>query len=210
MQSSRTAADFSVEIFDWNQIEQAKSLGTAKIDLAPLEPFQSSDLTLPLVSAKHGDKGTVHMRLVFHPGVIAKSRKNTSTFNSAGRALTQIGGLPMGATKGVFQGVTGVFKKEKDFANGGTSALQPVADGLTGQSSHPVSLPDTLGGGTAAAFPSVDNGKTGVSHEPGTLRLTVIGAKDLGGSDLKPYVTIRLADKEVKTKHAKSGHPEWY
>ena len=47
---------------------------------------------------------------MFQPEIIVKSRKNTSTFSTAGRAMTQFGGLPVQAGKGVFHGVTGVFK----------------------------------------------------------------------------------------------------
>jgi Ca2+-dependent lipid-binding protein len=101
---SRVAGDFSVEIFDWNQIEQAKSLGTAKLDLASLEPFQASEQELNLVSSKHGEKGKVRVRMVFRPQIITKTRKQTSTFGAAGRAMTQIGALPVGASKGVFHG----------------------------------------------------------------------------------------------------------
>ena len=57
------------------------------------------------------------------------------------------------------------------------------------------------------SFPSQDNT---TSSEPGTLRVTVIDAKDLASSDVKPYVVVRVGDKEQKTKHAsKTSTPEW-
>ncbi|KAH9949508.1 tricalbin [Amylocystis lapponica] len=208
---SRVAAEFSLEVFDWNQIEQAKSLGTATIELASLEPFQATERSIVLSSSKHGEKGAVR--------IIAKSRKNTSTFSSAGRAMTQIGHLPVGAGRGVIQGVTGVFKKDpakrtgtvthdRDDDQASLSSLSLPG----GQASHPIVA---LGAGAAAesaAFPSLNgDGTTHVlSQEPGTLRVTIMEAKDLSTAESKPYVVLRVGDKEHKTKHAaKTATPEW-
>ena len=200
-----------MELFDWNQIEQAKSLGIGKIDLASLEPFEAQDVSVNLVSPKHGEKGRIRMRFVFQPEIIAKSRKNTSTFTSAGRAMTQIGGLPVNAGKGVFHGVAGgvagiagVFKRggDKDSDDGVPPDLP------AGQSSHPIEPSDGMQGLKAtASFPSSEDH---TNHEPGTLRVTVLDAKDLSPQDAKPYATLRLGDKEFKTKHTgKTSAPEW-
>lgn len=208
VQPSRVGADFTVELFDWNQIEQAKSLGIGKIDLSSLEPFEAREVSVNLVSPKHGEKGRIRMRFVFQPSIIAKSRKNTSTFTTAGRAMTQLGGLPVNAGKGVFHGVAGgvagiagVFKRggDKDSDDGVPLDLP------AGQASHPIDASDSTKGTTS--FPSSDDQAT---HEPGTLRVTVLGAKDLSPQDAKPYATLRLGDKEFKTKHTgKTSAPEW-
>ena len=198
-----------MEIFDWNQVEQAKSLGSGKIELAEIEPFQGTESVIHLTSPKYGQKGEIRIRLMFQPEIIAKSRKNTSTFSAAGRAMTQIGGLPVNAGKGVLQGVGGIFgKKEKGFAREDTPP--PVPNIPSGQASHPIDQPNTI---LADAAPSVlpaaadDNG---ASKETGTLRVTVIGAKDLAQNDVKPYCSLRIGDKEQKTKHAnKTAAPEW-
>ncbi|KAF7437156.1 hypothetical protein PC9H_003992 [Pleurotus ostreatus] len=205
---SRVAADFTVEIFDWNQIEQAKSLGIAKIDLADIEPFTAIERTLNLTSNKHGEKGQIRIRLMFQPEIIAKSRKNTSTFSTAGRAMTQIGSIPLGAGKGVFHGVTGVFKRNKD------DDSEPENDAPSGQASQPIPTGNgENGNGNFTAFPTSDSGASidnGGGGEPGTLRVTVLDAKDLPSNDYKPYAIIRIGDKEVKTKHTgKTATPEW-
>ncbi|KAE9395950.1 hypothetical protein BT96DRAFT_958377 [Gymnopus androsaceus JB14] len=181
--TSRVASDFNVELFDWNQLEQAKSLGSAQIDLAELEPFQATEKTLNLTSPKHGDKGHIRLRLMFQPEVIIKSRKNTSTFSSAGRAMTQIGGLPMTAGKGVLHGMTGILKKGNKGEDSTELGLSNHATDLpSGQQSHPVGTSD--------------------HSAPGTLRVTIIDAKDLSGGDVKAYVQ--------KTKHSgKTASPEW-
>lgn len=202
-----------MEIFDWNQIEQAKSLGLAKIELAEIEPFQAVEQALHLTSERPHEKGQIRVRLLFQPEIIAKSRKNTSTFSVAGRAMTHIGSLPVGAGKGVLHGVTGVFKKDKDGKHREEDGHPPVPDLPAGQASQPVGQSDTMTG-TSPTFPAMNSAApvdgANSSHEPGTLRVTVLDAKDLATSDIKPYVTVRVGDKEFKTKHSsKTATPEW-
>ncbi|KAF9229629.1 tricalbin [Gyrodon lividus] len=209
---SRVSADFLVEVLDWNQLEQAKSLGVGRIRLDDLEPFQGTERVINLSLEKHGDKGQVHLRMLFTPEIIAKTRKNTSTFSAAGRAMTQFGTLPMGAGKGVIQGVGGIFKKNFGQHDKSAEGLVPRANPAPGQASHPVG--QTLAaGGEAAAFPSTEAGAHGVGGpplDPGSLRVVVFSARDLSSGDVKPYVVLRLGDKEYKTKHGnKTSAPEW-
>ncbi|KAH7918365.1 tricalbin, partial [Leucogyrophana mollusca] len=210
---SRVAADFCVEVFDWNQVEQAKSLGSGRIELADIEPFQAAEKIITLSSEKHGEKGEVHLRMTFRPEIIVKTRKNTSTFSAAGRAMTQFGSLPMGAGKGVIQGVGGIFKKDFGRHEKQEESLHPPSDLPPGQASQPVSQSQTMGGNGAATFPSLSaNAATsgGPPSQPGTLRVTVLDAKDLSSGDIKPYVVLRVGDKEYKTKHVgKTSTPEW-
>jgi len=222
---SRVAADFSVEVFDWNQIEQAKSLGSGKIDLADIEPFTATERVVPLSSAKHGQKGSIRVRLLFQPEIIVKTRKNTSTFSTAGRAMTQIGHLPVGAGKGVIHGVTGVFKSKDHVKTGSGSAESDddrasVSNLPAGQSSQPIGAPSGLTSSVSAtAFPSVNTngngfmnggGLNGAAQEQGSLRVVIMDAKDMSTGDIKPYVVVRVGDKEQKTKHShKTALPEW-
>jgi len=211
-QTSRVGADFTVELFDWNQVEQAKSLGSGKIDLAGLEPFESTDSVISLSSPKHGQKGEVRVRMLFQPEIVAKSRKNTSTFSAAGRAMTQLGGLPVGAGKGVLQGVGGIFKKDKDHTkHKDESGLPPIPDIPAGQASHPIDQPNALATSAITGGATVANGNMPNNKEPGTLRVTVLDAKDLSMTDSKAYCSLRIGDKEHKTKHAsKTATPEWH
>ena len=204
-QPSRTGSNFLLEVFDWNQIEQAKSLGSCNIELESLEPFTAVERTVQLSSAKHGEKGEIRLRLLFTPEIIAKSRKNTSTFSTAGRAMTQIGHIPMGAGKGVIHGVTGVFKRRNSQSSGSsTGAPDPPA----GVVSKPVDYADP--NAAAAAFPAAATNGNGHNQEPGTLRVIVKDAKDLSTAEIKPYVVLRVGDKEHKTRHSgKTATPEW-
>ncbi|KAG7099557.1 hypothetical protein E1B28_001390 [Marasmius oreades] len=206
---SRVGSQFVAEVYDWDQVGRADPLGAARIDLEDIEPFQAVERSLPLVLEKEGAKGHIHVRLLFKPEVIIKQRTKTSTFSTAGRAMTQIGGMPVNAGKGVFHGVTGVFKGHKD-----AELAPPVPQASSGQASHPIGTSGVVEAGSEP-FPSNDvheRMSTGGSaaHEPGTLRVTVVDAKDFSTGDAKPYATIRLGDKEYKTKHAgKTSHPEW-
>jgi Ca2+-dependent lipid-binding protein len=197
MKPSRVAADFSVELFDWNQLEQAKSLGVGNIDLARIEPFLASEQIVKLSSNKHGQRGQIRLRLVFQPEIIAKSRKATSTFSTAGRTMTSLGGLPVTAGKGVLSGVAGVFK-QKENRQDDVFASIPAAQVAVASDGTQIS---------ATNFPSSENIASGTT---GTLNLTVVEAKDLSQNDIRPYVTVRVGEKEFKTKHTqKTMSPEW-
>ncbi|OXB34399.1 transmembrane protein [Cryptococcus neoformans] len=104
MVPSRVAAKFAFEIFDWDRVGTATSLGGNTIDLAVLEPFEATEVSLPVITEKRGEKGTFTFRLLFTPEIIARVRHNTGSFVSAGRAITQIGGVPLGVGKGVIHG----------------------------------------------------------------------------------------------------------
>ena len=155
-----------------------------------------------LVSSKHGEKGEVRLRLVFHPEIVAKTRKQTSTFSSAGRAMTQIGtnigAIPLSAGLGVFHGVTGVFRhKEPE---------ETIPEISSGESQ---AVPDNHVPVAAATTSPSENGQS-TAGEPGTLKVAVLDAKGLVPHDIKPYATVRVGDKEFKTKHTgKTDAPEW-
>jgi hypothetical protein len=91
-------------------------------------------------------------------------------------------------------------------------ALPPVPD-IPAQVSQPVDHP---GVAAVAAVPVVTDASAEPSNgqpvtEAGILKVTVVDAKDLGASDIKPYVIVRVGSSEHKTKNAaKSATPEWY
>lgn len=203
-----------MEILDWNQLEQAKSLGSAKINLEDIDPLIAVERTLALSLEKRGPKGQVTIRMVFQPEIITRTRKSTSTFSAAGRTMTAIGGVPISAGKGVLQGVAGVFKRGNHPDDGhnivglGTLPESKVAPDILGPQ---VSLPTTDAEHLNVPVVSGTNGQS-IPSDPGILKVSVLDAKDLiGGLDVKPYAVIRIGEKEFKTKHAsKTVAPEWY
>lgn len=157
---------------------------------------------MKLSTNKHGEKGEIHVRLVFQPSIIAKTRKATTTLTTAGRAVTTIGGLPVTAGKGVLHGVTGVFKHLENVHHEEIPSTSPTA------ASVPLINISEAAQQSNPNLPLVENATA--TTQPGTLRVTVLDAKDLSHNDVKPYITIRVGDKEVKTKHTQKTHaPEW-
>jgi Ca2+-dependent lipid-binding protein len=193
-------------------LDQAKSLGSANIDLEDIEPLTAIDRTLTLSSEKYGNKGEIKINMVFHPEIIMRSRKSTSTFSAAGRTMTAIGSAPINAGKGVLQGVATVFKrgKESDEVPSLVGFGAPPAPNIPGtQVSQPVGDGDTVENPVVPA--SAMNGYS-IPAEPVALKVSVLDAKDLtGGPDVKPYAVVHIGEKEHKTKHAgKTVAPEWY
>lgn len=130
--------------------------------------------------------------------------------------MTQIGSLPFGAGKGVVRGIGSVFKREFGGSHEKLDVSQAVPEAAAGQASHPVEEHSIVGGDTAfanaAAFPSLSRtpSSSGPPSEPGTLRVTMMSAKDLSMAEARPYAVIRVGDKESKTKHSsKTSSPEW-
>jgi hypothetical protein len=143
----------------------------------------------------------------FQPEIIVKSRAKTSTFSTAGRAMTQVGAMPLQAGKGVIHGVTRVFGRGGNNSSDDGVIVDPPEMG-SGQASRPIGANGIGVGGDVFTGPGQQISTAG-GHaterlaEPGILRVTVIEAKDYnpGGDGLKPYVILKCGDKEHKTSH---------
>lgn len=229
----------------------ATHLGDGVVDLAILEPFEATEVELPVTHQKDGEKGSLQIRMMFQPEsescegegsrlidvVIARTRGKTSTFSTAGRAITQIGGVPLAAGKGVFHGGEavamgvghgigsvggfagrriGLIKKKdkhgKEVLVEPSSANGEAYDVPAGQVSQPADQLDVEGipaGGVATTLPP---GMGSSPAEAGSLTVTVLSAKDLSSKEAgsaKPYVVLRLGGKSHKTGHVKGVEPEW-
>lgn len=148
----------------------------------------------------------------FQPEIIVKSRAKTSTFSTAGRAMTQVGSLPLQAGKGVFHGVTRVFGRGAGVHGGNHSSddgsIVDVAEMTSGQASMPIGT-DRIGV-DESVFTGPGQGVSGAGGQgnghisgPGVVKVKVIDAKDYNpnGDALKPYVILKSGDKEHKTSH---------
>ncbi|CAG8761136.1 7114_t:CDS:2, partial [Acaulospora colombiana] len=162
---------------------------------------------------KHGQKGFITVRMVFTPQIIAKSRKSTSTFSTAGRAVNQVGNAPIAvgkgviggvgtAGKGVAGGVGAVGKGVKGLFGGGRKGSDADATILPATGLNSAGIPviqeppstqvtEQIPGAPApAAGYTLGNDsqtfpKTPTSGNPmeGVLRVTVQNGKDLADSD---------------------------
>lgn len=144
---SRTAADMSIEVFDWDMGSDDDFLGKVKIDLAQLEPLKPIQLTLPL----QGESGTITLRFMFRPSYVMR-RVDSS---GVGASFIQGAALPGKVVAGVAgKGVHAVG----GVAKGGANVVGGVAGGALG----------VVKGGTskfAGAFRSKKNKESGSSSQ---------------------------------------------
>ncbi|RMZ68452.1 membrane bound c2 domain [Pyrenophora seminiperda CCB06] len=94
---SRTAADFVVNVYDWDFGDKADFLGKSSINLEILEPFQQQEVTLAL----DGKSGAIRLRMLFKPDYVVRSRQGSSTFSGTFAVPGKVLGAPV---KGVGKG----------------------------------------------------------------------------------------------------------
>ncbi|KAF1846140.1 tricalbin [Cucurbitaria berberidis CBS 394.84] len=94
---SRTAADFLVNVYDWDFGDKADFLGKSTINLEILEPFQQQEVTLTL----DGKSGVIRLRMLFKPDYVVRSRQGSSTFSGTFAVPGKVIGAPV---KGVGKG----------------------------------------------------------------------------------------------------------
>lgn len=218
---------------DFSDSGTATKLGRARIDLAELEPMDLADLHLPIIPHKDAKVGkeqpVVHVRLLFRPAFLLRSRKSTSTFSAVGRVgtgvvggvgavgggLVQVGGV---VGKGAVQGVGTVGKGA---AHGVGAVGKGVFGGIrrvtgSGPQARQVSLTsasdDTTPVPTIHATEELEvlDDATGaatptqnaviVTH--GTLSITVESLSDVDDPSEKTFVAIRRDSKVVKETKA--------
>ncbi|KAF2124600.1 tricalbin [Dothidotthia symphoricarpi CBS 119687] len=94
---SRTAADFVVNVFDWDFGDRSDFLGKSHINLEILEPFQTREVTLAL----DGKSGAIRLRMLFKPDYVMRARQGSSTFSGTFAVPGKVIGAPV---KGVGKG----------------------------------------------------------------------------------------------------------
>ncbi|KAH7121139.1 C2 domain-containing protein [Dendryphion nanum] len=94
---SRTAANFIVNVYDWDFGDKADFLGKAAINLDILEPFQQQEVTLGL----DGSSGAIRLRMLFKPDYVVRARQGSSTFSGTFAVPGKVIGAPV---KGVGKG----------------------------------------------------------------------------------------------------------
>lgn len=93
--TSRTAAKFHVNVYDYDFADKPDFLGGADINLDDLEPFRAKEVKLLL----DGKSGSIRLRLLFRPDYVTRSRLGTGTFSGTfgtpGRIVTGVAGAPL-------------------------------------------------------------------------------------------------------------------
>lgn len=167
---SRTAADFVVNVYDWDFGDKADFLGKSAINLEILEPFQQQEVTLNL----DGKSGAIRLRMLFKPDYVVRSRQGSSTFSGTFAVPGKVIGAPV---KGVGKGAAFVggnvvragtflgrgFKRRKSRgANGDEDFERPGSDDRPSTDVPVVSIEGSPSGNTTSisAEPTTPNRNT--------------------------------------------------
>ncbi|KAF9097270.1 hypothetical protein BGX23_009389 [Mortierella sp. AD031] len=95
--SSRAEDQFTFEVFDWNQLSTAKSLGVGSLDLRSIQLVLPNEFLVPLQN-KH-NQGEVQLRIKFIPEFLSSNKSKTgfgSTFIGGGVGMVASGGNMIG------------------------------------------------------------------------------------------------------------------
>ncbi|CAO2649745.1 Nn.00g010370.m01.CDS01 [Neocucurbitaria sp. VM-36] len=224
---SRTAADFVVNVYDWDFGDKADFLGKSSINLEILEPFQQQEVTLTL----DGKSGVIRLRMLFKPDYVVRSRQGSSTFSGTFAVPGKVIGAPV---KGVGKGAAFVggnvvragtflgrgFKRRKSRGANGEedferpdSSPRPSADtpviSVEGETAAGKDSPSTHNrhrSWGAQSFHSRFGGEAGpAGAEQGTANISVVSA-DGFPPNTNLRVHVQLGKKEVhKTDHIKTS-----
>ena len=224
---SRTAAKFTVTVFDYDFADKPDLLGAASINLEALDPFKPSESKYIL----DGKSGSIRARLLFRPDYVTRTRQGTSTFggtfaSTPGRIVTGVAGAPIkggaavaGAVgHGVGKGASflrrGIFKREGSdiveedvpeiveppsiTANGNGSSSGLKRAPLVLEETEPVGRPSTSNGHTRNKSIGQASIHSTLPGSGGTAMFTVVGATGFPpSSDL--YILITQISPKEKT-----------
>ncbi|KAE8369882.1 C2 domain-containing protein [Aspergillus caelatus] len=212
---SRIAADFRVDVYDWDFGDKADYLGGTHIDLRVLDPFQSQEVSLPL----DGKSGAIRLKMLFKPTYVMRSRQGSSTFSGTFATPGKIVGAPVkgvgfvggnvikGATLGASflkRGITSRFHKDD------SSSINEVAEDPedTSQLEAPSVLVEGNIPPSSAQSNNLQHSRTRsvASHysdrlglagkgDTGTATITVVSA-----SDFPPSANVRVTVKALGPK----------
>lgn len=94
---SRADDQFTFEVFDWNQLSTAKSLGTASLDLRNIQLVLPNDFLVPLSNKQN--QGQIQLRVTFMPEFLSSNKRKSgfgSTFIGGGASMVASGGHIIG------------------------------------------------------------------------------------------------------------------
>ena len=222
---SRTAADFRVDVYDWDFADKADHLGSAVVDTNVLEPFTAKEVILNL----DGKSGALRVKMLFKPDYVTRSRQGSSTFSGTFNAPGKIVGAPVkGATfvgGGVAKGasfLTKGFKRssssqhaasssqDKGMVSGGvadareTSMETGGADGTPTKSAPGTPHQRTTSYGAVSQSPAAEQGTATISvlsasgFQPDTkLEVRVVHDSSKGLKEVMKTKAIKAKTGEV-------------
>ncbi|EXJ87509.1 hypothetical protein A1O3_04469 [Capronia epimyces CBS 606.96] len=221
---SRTAAEFKVDVYDWDFGDKADHLGASAIDLRGLEPFQPQELHYTL----DGKSGVIRLRLLFKPDYITRARQGTSTFSGTFAPAGKVIGAPVkgvgkvggGVVKGasfIKRGLTG--RGSKDETPSSVNGSVATDEGIVTPATTPAKLPPLMDGAASPVTPSnftlsrTKSNHSSVTNTPrggetGTASFILVSASGYPpGADVRVHVKMlgpRGGKELFKTKAIKS------
>ncbi|KAI9730690.1 MAG: hypothetical protein M1834_005658 [Cirrosporium novae-zelandiae] len=130
---SRTAADFTVRVMDWDFGDKADLLGTSPINLELLDPFRPQEMKLAL----DGKSGVLRLRLLFKPDYVTRSRQGSSTFSGTFATPGKVVGGPVKGVAKVGTTIIGGGVKGASFLRHGFSSKKLSKDEAPVSSDEP-------------------------------------------------------------------------
>lgn len=99
---SRLTREYRFNVRDWDQVGASDPLGTAYVNLAELEPFETYERTLPLTGEGALEDSTITVRLTFHPRYLNNlvGKFGNAMGNMASGVIGGIGNLGKGVATG--------------------------------------------------------------------------------------------------------------
>ena len=226
---SRTAANFTCSVYDWDFGDKADHLGATKINLAALEPFRPHEGSYPL----DGKSGTIRLKMLFKPAYVTRRRQGTSTFSGTfapagkvvGAPVKVVGGVGGGMVKGASflkRGFTRSSKASRDEPMDPNGTVPEVTEPtpINSPEGTPVKAAALTDGAVSPSTPSLtphnrsrsfgsNLGGAPKGAETGTANVTVVSATGYPvGADVRVYIKMigGKGAKEVhKTKAIKSS-----
>jgi hypothetical protein len=226
--TSRTAAKFICNVYDWDFGDKADFLGSAAINLDILEPFQAKEVVLNL----DGKSGAIRLKLLFKPDYVTRSRQGTSTFSGTFAVPGKIIGAPVKGVGKVAGGVGSGVGKVATFVSRGfkkRSSSDASSDNEGGvaevhdthmETESLAGRPSTTNG---SVVPSIEIGDVAPPRTPhqrqpsaggasiapgadhGTASISVLSLAGFEAKEQKLEVVISQGSKEIlKTKAVKT------
>lgn len=188
------------------------------------------------MTVKNGNQGTLRLRMVFTPKLVARALRRTGSFSAAARTLSTVGSTvghaPVMVGKGVGHGLvaggTGVVHGVGAVGSGVAHGVGAVG-GFAGRKVGLIRKKDKQGNEVLVEEPLEEGYEVlgdekgharkpsakslAPSSAPGRISITCLRAKGISGTasgDVKPYIVLQTEKQKHHTHHAKkSEEPEW-
>ncbi|KAI8070792.1 C2 domain-containing protein [Gongronella butleri] len=226
---NRTVSKLHAAVYDWDQIGSDTLLGESSIPIysEDFESFVARQVDVPLTGG-----GSLVVRLLWQPQLLARKRTGTSLFSATTRMFTSAPGSAFGASKTIVGGGIGAGGKVLgagiDVLESGFDRLNvfkkkeqaPVHGSLSGAATEPIMHRSSTSTVSLLSSPSAsvgadDAASINTTSSGSTVQITLVEGRNLKAMDRggtsDPYARVRIGNKVVyKTKHVKKTlTPVW-